>query len=263
MIYRPGTRPGPSLESVMNTLTPAPAALVTGAASGIGLEIARQFCQAGYAVHLADRDGITVKSRAEELSASGFNAVGHALDITDEAACVALLSEIQKLEVLVNNAGIFNVKDFFDVSAEDFRRMYEVNTVAMFTLSREAARRMPRGSRIVNLASRAMLGARHYVHYVASKAAVVGLTRAMALELAPKGITVNAVAPGVIETDMLKARSDTDLDGLRSLQPLGRLGTPADIARSVVFLAAPEADFITGQVLLVDGGRSLGGVSAI
>jgi 3-oxoacyl-[acyl-carrier protein] reductase len=108
-----------------------------------------------------------------------------------------------------------------------------------------------------------MLGARHYPHYVASKAAVVGLTRAMALEMAPQGITVNAVAPGVIETDMLKARSDTNLQGLRSLQPLGRLGTPADIARTVVFLAAPEADFITGQILLVDGGRSLGGVTAI
>ncbi len=245
----------------MNSHTPAPAALVTGAASGIGLEIARQLCLAGYAVHLADRDGASVRSRAEELSAAGHQAQGHALDITDEAACSALLQRLPALHVLVNNAGIFDVKGFFDVSAQDFRRMYEVNTVAMFTLSRIAATRMPRGARIVNLASRAMLGARHYVHYVASKAAVVGLTRAMALELAPQGITVNAVAPGVIETDMLKARSDTDLGGLRALQPLGRLGTPADIARSVVFLAAPEADFITGQVLLVDGGRSLGGAT--
>lgn len=247
----------------MNTFTPAPVALVTGAASGIGLEIARQLCQAGYAVHLADRDGVSAKRRAEELSATGHQAMGHALDIIDEAACGALLQSLPPLQVLVNNAGIFDVKGFFDVSAEDFRRMYEVNTVAMFTLSRDAAQRMPSGARIVNLASRAMLGARHYVHYVASKAAVVGLTRAMALELAPKGITVNAVAPGVIETDMLKARSDTDLDALRAVQPLGRLGTPADIARSVVFLAAPEADFITGQVLLVDGGRSLGGTTNI
>ena len=247
----------------MNATLSAPAALVTGAASGIGLEIARQLGQAGYAVHLADRDGASAQARADELRATGQAAMGHALDITDEGACRALLAQLPPLQVLVNNAGIFDVKDFFDVTAADFRRMYEVNTVAMFTLSRDAAQCMPRGSRIVNLASRAMLGARHYAHYVASKAAVVGLTRAMALELAPLGITVNAVAPGVIETDMLKARSDTNLDGLRSLQPLGRLGTTADIARSVVFLAAPEADFITGQVLLVDGGRSLGGVSGI
>lgn len=201
--------------------------------------------------------------RAQELGQAGHIATGHGLDITDETACRLLLGQLPPLQVLVNNAGIFDVKDFFDVSAADFRRMYEVNTVAMFTLSRDAAKHMPRGSRIVNLASRAMLGARHYAHYVASKAAVVGLTRAMALELAPHGITVNAVAPGVIETDMLRARSDTNLEALRALQPLGRLGTPADIARSVVFLAAAEADFITGQVILVDGGRSLGGVSSI
>lgn len=247
----------------MNTPSTSPSALVTGAASGIGLEIARQLCQAGYSVHLADRDGTSAQERAAELRAAGHAAQGHALDITDEASGQALLEALPPLSVLVNNAGIFDVKDFYAVQATDFRRMYEVNTVAMFTLSRDAARRMPRGARIVNLASRAMLGSRHYVHYVASKAAVVGLTRAMALELAPQGITVNAVAPGVIETDMLKARSDTNLDGLRSLQPLGRLGTPADIARSVVFLAAPEADFITGQILLVDGGRSLGGATGI
>jgi 3-oxoacyl-[acyl-carrier protein] reductase len=243
----------------MNTTTSAPAALVTGAAAGIGFEIARQLAQAGYAVHLADRDGTTAQARAQDLQTAGFQAAGHALDITDEHACRVLLEQLPPLQVLVNNAGIFDVKGFFDVSAADFRRMYDVNTVAMFTLSRDAAQRMPRGARIVNLASRAMLGTRHYVHYVASKAAVGGLTRAMALELAPHGITVNAVAPGVIETDMLKARSDTNLDGLRTLQPLGRLGSPADIARAVVFLAAPEADFITGQVLMVDGGRSLGG----
>lgn len=256
---RPGPRAGAFLFPDMNTHSAAPAALVTGAASGIGLEIATQLAQAGYAVHLADRDGATAHTQAQALQTRGLNATGHALDITNEAACRQLLDQLPPLQVLVNNAGIFDVKGFFEVSADDFRRMYEVNTVAMFTLSRDAARRMPRGARIVNLASRAMLGTRHYVHYVASKAAVGGMTRAMALELAPQGISVNAVAPGVIETDMLKARSDTNLDGLRTLQPLGRLGTPADIARTVVFLAAPEADFITGQVLLVDGGRSLGG----
>ena len=238
-------------------------ALDTGAAAGIGLEIARQLAQAGHVVHLLDRDTAGVRTAAQALRDAGATAHEHTLDLTDEVAVATLVAGLPALSVLVNNAGIFEVKPFFEVDAADFRRMYEVNTVAMFTLSRTVARCMPQGGRIVNLASRAMLGARHYPHYVASKAAVVGLTRAMALELAPQGITVNAVAPGAIETDMLKARSDTNLDGLRALQPLGRLGTPADIARTVVFLAAPEADFITGQTLLVDGGRSLGGATSI
>ncbi len=238
-------------------------ALVTGAAAGIGLEIARQLAHAGHVVHLLDRDTTGIRTAAQALRDAGATAHEHTLDLTDEVAVATLVAGLPALSVLVNNAGIFEVKPFFEVDAADFRRMYEVNTVAMFTLSRTVARCMPQGGRIVNLASRAMLGARHYPHYVASKAAVVGLTRAMALELAPQGITVNAVAPGVIETDMLKARSDTNLDGLRALQPLGRLGTPADIARTVVFLAAPEANFITGQTLLVDGGRSLGGATSI
>ena len=118
---------------------------------------------------------------------------------------------------------------------------------------------MQPGGAIVNIASRAMLGAKQYIHYAASKAAVAGFTRSLALELADRGITVNAVAPGVIETEMLRARSDTNLDALRSMQPGGTLGTPEDIAEAVGFLASDKARFVTGQVLLVDGGRSLGG----
>lgn len=240
-----------------------PVALVTGAGAGIGAAIAERLAADGCKVCVADRAAEAAETAASSIRAAGGDAFAEILDITDEAAQERLLQRIGPLDVLVNNAGIFDVKDFFDLTADDFRRMYEINTVAMFTLSRRAAQRMPKGARIVNIASRAMLGARHYAHYVASKAAVVGLTRAMALELAPRGISVNAIAPGVIETQMLKARSDTNLDGLRALQPLGRLGTPEDIARAVAFLAAAEADFITGQVLLVDGGRSLGGVMGI
>jgi 3-oxoacyl-[acyl-carrier protein] reductase len=236
-------------------------ALVTGAATGIGLATARHLLQAGCTVHLADRDAAAVASAAAELSGSG-QALAHVLDVTNVGQAQALIERLPALSVLVNNAGIFDVKDFFDLTEADFERMYSVNTVPMFTLARLAAPRMARGGRIVNLASRAMLGARHYAHYVASKSAVAGLTRAMALDLAHLGITVNAVSPGVIETAMLKGRSDTNLDALRALQPLGRLGTPDDVARTVAFLAAPAADFITGQVILVDGGRSLGGIVA-
>jgi len=237
-------------------------ALITGAASGIGLETARQLLQAGCTVHLADRDAQAVQRAAAGLAATApGQAQAHVLDVTDSDQAQTLIERLPGLSVLVNNAGIFDVKDFFALTESDFGRMYAVNTIPMFTLARLAAPRMGQGGRIVNLASRALLGARHYAHYVASKAAVAGLTRAMALELAPLGITVNAIAPGVIETDMLKGRSDTNLDALRALQPLGRLGTPSDIARTVVFLAAPQADFITGQIFLVDGGRSLGGIT--
>ena len=235
--------------------------MVTGAATGIGLATARHLLQAGCTVHLADRDAAAVASAAAELSGSG-QALAHVLDVTNVGQAQALIERLPALSVLVNNAGIFDVKDFFDLTEADFERMYSVNTVPMFTLARLAAPRMARGGRIVNLASRAMLGARHYAHYVASKSAVAGLTRAMALDLAHLGITVNAVSPGVIETSMLKGRSDTNLDALRALQPLGRLGTPDDVARTIAFLAAPAADFITGQVILVDGGRSLGGIVA-
>jgi 3-oxoacyl-[acyl-carrier protein] reductase len=236
-------------------------ALVTGAATGIGWATAHHLLQAGCTVHLADRDAAAVERAAAELSAGG-QAVAHVLDITNVDQAQALIDRLPALSVLVNNAGIFDVKDFFALTEADFERMYAVNTVPMFTLARLAAPRMGRGGRIVNLASRAMLGARHYAHYVASKSAVAGLTRAMALDLAPLGITVNAVSPGVIETAMLKSRSDTNLDALRALQPLGRLGTPDDVARTIAFLADPAADFITGQVILVDGGRSLGGIIA-
>lgn len=183
------------------------------------------------------------------------------LDITDPAATQALIDGATNLQLLVNNAGIFNTRDFDLLTADDFRQMYEVNLVAMFTLSQQAARVLPEGGRIVNLASRAAFGARNYAHYVASKAGVAGLTKAMALELADRQITVNAVAPGVIVTDMLLERAE-GLEGLRVQQPSGKLGTPEDIAHAVAFFADPRASFVTGQVLLVDGGRSVGGTAA-
>lgn len=235
-------------------------AIVTGAGSGIGRAIAHRLAEDGFYVIVADRAEVPARETVSQLEAKGFNARAEILDITDAVATQALIDGAQNLQVLVNNAGIFNVKAFEQLSADDFRKMYEVNLVSMFTLCQQAAVKLPQWGRIINLASRAALGARNYAHYVASKAAVVGFTKALALDLGARQITVNAVAPGVIQTDMLLERSDVHL--LREQQPTGELGVPEDIAHAVSYFADARANFVTGQLLIVDGGRSVGGTAA-
>lgn len=236
-------------------------AIVTGAGSGIGRAIARRLAEDGHAVIVADRSADGAAETVRQLTEAGLTARAEVLDITDPAATQALIDGAENLAVLVNNAGIFNTRDFDALTPDDFRVMYEVNLVAMFTLCQQAARVLPEGGRIVNLASRAAFGARNYAHYVASKAGVAGFTKALALELAARQITVNAVAPGVIATDMLLERAE-GVEGLRVQQPTGKLGTPEHIAHAVAFFADPRAEFVTGQVLIVDGGRSVGGTAA-
>lgn len=243
------------------TAEPLSTAIVTGAGSGIGRAIAHRLAQDGHAVILADRDARGAQETVRQLQEGGHAARAEVLDITDPAATQALIDGAENLRVLVNNAGIFNTRDFDKLTADDFRTMYEVNLVAMFTLCQQAARVLPEGGRIVNLASRAAFGARNYAHYVASKAGVAGFTKALALELAERQITVNAVAPGVIATDMLLERAE-GLEGLRVQQPTGKLGTPEHIAHAVAFFVDPRAEYVTGQVLIVDGGRSVGGTAA-
>lgn len=244
----------------MTVAVPA-TAIVTGAGSGIGRAIARRLAEDGYAVIVADRSAEGAAETVRGLTEAGHSARAEVLDITGQAATQALIDGADNLRVLVNNAGIFNTRDFDRLTADDFRSMYEVNLVAMFALCQQAARVLPQGGRIVNLASRAAFGARNYAHYVASKAAVAGFTKALALELAERQITVNAVAPGVIATDMLRERAE-GLEGLRVQQPTGKLGAPEHIAHAVSFFADPRAEYVTGQVLIVDGGRSVGGTAA-
>lgn len=234
-------------------------AVVTGGGAGIGRAISLRLSQSGYKVIVLDLKEDQANKTAQLIEEAGGESNAYMLDITDTNAVEKFFISIPQVNCLVNNAGAFNVKKFAELTVNDFRSMYEVNLVAMFDMAQKASYRMPEGGSIINIASRAMLGAKEYIHYSSSKAAVVGFTRSLALELAAKDITVNAVAPGVIETDMLKSRSDTDLDALRSKQPLGKLGSAADIAGAVNFLSSHEARFLTGQVLLVDGGRSLGG----
>jgi len=237
-------------------------ALVTGGAGGMGLATVERLARDGFAVVLVDRDGPLAEREAARLRGEGLDVECRVLDLTDEAAVRALVRSLPPLSALVNNAGIFDERKFFEVTNDDFRRAYDVNLIAVAMLTQEVAKTMPEGGRIVNIASRAYLGAKNHPHYVASKAAVVGYTRASAMELAPRGILVNAIAPGLIDTPILRALTPERLAQQLALQPTGKAGRPEDIAQAVSFLVSPHTDFITGQVLFVDGGKSLGGSGA-
>lgn len=239
-----------------------PLALVTGGASGMGVVTVERLARDGFEVALVDRDAAAAERATTRLRGQGLTLNCHVLDLTDEAAVRSLVQRLRPISALVNNAGIFDERKFLEVSNADFRRAYEVNLIAVATLTQESVKTMPDGGRIVNIASRAYLGARNHPHYVASKAALVGYTRASAMELAPRGILVNAIAPGLIDTPILRALTPERLAAQIALQPTGLAGRPEDIAQAVSFLVSPQTGFITGQVLFVDGGKSLGGSTA-
>lgn len=237
-------------------------ALVTGAAGGMGRVIVQRLARDGFSVVAVDRAEGPLGELEEQLRKEGLDIQTRVVDLSREADLEELIDGLPPLSALVNSAGLFDERRFFELTQDDFRRMYEVNLIAAATLTQRAAARMSAGAKVVNIASRAYLGARHHAHYVASKAALVGYTRASAMELAPKGILVNAIAPGLIDTPMLRALTPERLAAQLALQPTGQAGTPQDIANAVSFLAAPGMSFITGQVLFVDGGKSLGGSGA-
>lgn len=231
-------------------------ALVTGAAGGIGAAIARRLAEDGFRVLMTDMSAEKLAEVAKTIDGE----VDHcAADITSAADRERLYARADGLFALVNNAGIFSPGGFMDLTGDDFRRMFEVNTVALFELSKLAVPLMRKGGggRIVNIASRAYQGGSRLAHYAASKGAVVSLTSSMAIELGPDNILVNAIAPGVINTPILNQWDDPRiLPALSSQQALGRIGQPEDIASVVSMMVSPRTDFLTGQTVTVDGGRA-------
>jgi NAD(P)-dependent dehydrogenase (short-subunit alcohol dehydrogenase family) len=245
-------------------------ALVTGAGRGIGAAIARELAKRGYSVAVTDVDEVSARSVAGELD----GARAFRLDVTDpasiETACAAAVEALGPLEVWVSNAGVSTMARFVDVTENDWDFNMDVNAKGIFLCGQVAARRFiaqGSGGAIVNTASMAgKWGAAPFLsHYVASKFAVVGLTQAMAAELAAHGIRVNCVCPGFVATSMQErelrweaALRGTTEDAVRELwiatTPLGRIETPEDVALVVGFLASEDARFVTGEALAVNGG---------
>ena len=244
-------------------------ALITGAGSGIGAAIARTLSARGFHVLVTDRDVEAAERVAREIGGEA-----RVLDVTDAAAVTAAaqaaITRHERLDVWVSNAGVSSMTPFLEVDAEQLTRTLAVNLQAVFTCGQAAARAMVgtgRPGRIVNLASMAGKQGRvpYLSDYVASKFGVVGLTQAMAFELAASDITVNCVCPGYVATPMQDrelaweaALRGTTAEAVRDLwiadTPLGRLETPDDVARAVAFLVSDDASFITGEALAVNGG---------
>ena len=228
--------------------------LVTGASRGIGYATARAFAERGdtvFATYKSTAD--TLPSLAKEKLAGEVIPVY--CDVSDEESVKALFSEIRNVDILVNNAGIAQFALLSDISGSDWDRMLDTNLKSTFLCSKEASKGMiRRGSgRIINISSIwGIVGASCETHYSASKAGLIGFTRALAKELGPSGITVNCVSPGVIDTDMNAHLSDEDMKVLCDETPLGKIGKAEDVAQAVLFFA--DAAFVTGENLSVGGG---------
>ena len=239
-------------------------ALVTGASYGIGFAIAEGMAKAGATIVFNDIRQELVDKGLAAYKEAGVEAHGYVCDVTDEDAVQAMVKQIAQevgvVDILVNNAGITRDGLLMMMKPEDFDAVIAANLRGAFLCMKAVARQMvkQRYGRIVNLSSVVGLrGNAGQVNYAASKAGVIGMTKSLAKELAGRNITVNAVAPGFIDTDMTAALAETAKNAALGSIPMGRMGTPENVAKAVAFLAGEDAGYITGQVLAVDGGMSM------
>lgn len=238
-------------------------ALVTGAGRGLGKAMAVALAESGAAVACVDIDQEVLDATVAEIVASGGNAKAYACNVTDSEAVAAtvksVVADLGGLDILVNNAGITRDNLMLRMKDDQWTSVIDINLSGTFYFARAAARpimKSPAG-RIINIASiSGQMGNPGQANYSASKAGVIGLTRTIARELASRGVTVNAIAPGFIETDMTAKLGEELNERIKEQLPLGRLGDVRDVADAVLFLAGPSGGFITGQTITIDGGMT-------
>ena len=254
----------------MSTAPPADekVAVVTGGGSGIGLAVATRLAADGIAVAILDLDGDAAVAAAQAIEAAGGTAVGLQVDVTDrpgiEAAIADVVERLGRPTILVNNAGLQGFDAFLKIQPETWARIIEINLTGTFHCCQVVLPHMIEAGwgRIVNISSSSAQGGQPYMaHYVSSKAGVIGLTKSLALEFGPKGITVNTIPPGFIDTPMLRDSEEKGLLGGTVAEheqrtPVRRVGRPADIAAACAYLVSDDASYVTGQVIGVNGGRN-------
>jgi 3-oxoacyl-[acyl-carrier protein] reductase len=245
-------------------------ALVTGAAQGIGAAVAQRLAADGAKVGVLDLQEDAAQAVADEITKAGGTAIGLGADVSKrdqvQAAVDALVGEYGGLQILVNNAGVLRDNLLFKMTDDDWTLVMDVHLRGAFLCSQISQKHMVEAKygRIVSMSSTSALGNRGQANYSTAKAGLQGLTKTLAIELGPFGVTANAIAPGFIETAMTKATAErigTTIEAMRegaeSALPVRRGGKPDDIANTVAFLAGEESGYVTGQVIYVDGGRGL------